>query len=251
MVIAIAQIYCQDGDRVGNFQRIERAIQSAKMQGAALVLFPESVLYGWLNPKAHEKADPIPGPDSELLCQMAKTYQIHLCIGLDEKDGDQLFGSAILIDDQGVLLAKHRKINVLPELMKPPYTAGNAVTCVQTRFGNIGLLVCADSFQEENLLALQQLKPDLLLIPYGWAAPEAAWPDHGLALQKVVQHAAQTVGCLVAGADLVGTLTNGPWKGQVYGGQSVACDKKGAIIALGKDREPDLLVFTMPVEPEF
>jgi predicted amidohydrolase len=251
MVVAIAQIYCQDGDFAGNLQRIELAIQSAKTQGAALVLFPESVLYGWLNPEAHEKASPIPGPDSDLLCQMAKKHQIYLCIGLDEKDGDQLFGSAILIDDQGVLLAKHRKINVLPELMSPPYTPGNAVTCVQTRFGKIGLLVCADSFQRENLVAMQQMQPDLLLIPYGWAAPEAAWPAHGLALQKVVQHAAQVAGCPVVGADLVGILTNGPWKGQVYGGQSVACDKKGAIIALGKDREPDLLVFTVSVEPDF
>jgi predicted amidohydrolase len=251
MVVAIAQIYCQDGDYVGNLQRIELAIQSAKTQGAALVLFPESVLYGWLNPEAHEKASPIPGPDSDLLCQMAKKYQIYLCIGLDEKDGDQLFGSAILVDDQGVLLAKHRKINVLPELMSPPYTPGNSVTCVQTRFGKIGLLVCADSFQEENLVAMQQMQPDLLLIPYGWAAPEAAWPAHGLTLQKVVQHAAQVVDCPAVGADLVGILTNGPWQGQIYGGQSVACDKKGAIIALGKDREPDLLVFSVSVEPDF
>lgn len=251
MVIAIAQIYCQDGDHTGNLKRIEQAIQSAKTQGAALVLFPESVLYGWLNPEAHEKASPIPGSDSNLLCQMAKKYQIYLCIGLDEKDGDQLFGSAMLVDNQGVLLAKHRKINVLPELMTPPYTAGKTVTSVQTRFGNIGLLVCADSFQEENLVALQQLQPDLLLIPYGWAAPETAWPAHGLALQKVVQYAAQVVGCPVIGADLVGILTNGPWQGQIYGGQSVACDKKGAIIALGKDREPDLLVFTVSVESDF
>lgn len=66
-----------------------------------------------------------------------------------------------------------------------------------------------------------------------------------------MQHAAQVAGCPVVGADLVGILTNGPWKGQVYGGQSVACDKKGAIIALGKDREPDLLVFTVSVEPDF
>ncbi len=250
MLIAIAQIFCQDGDHAGNVQRIEQAMQSAKAQGATLVLFPESVLYGWLNPEAHEKASPIPGPDSDLLCQMAKTYQIHLCIGIDEKDGDQLFGSAILIDDQGKLLAKHRKINVLPELMTPPYSPGNTVTSMQTRLGTIGLLVCADSFQEENLVAMQHLQPDLLLIPYGWAAPEAAWPDHGLALQKVVQHAAQVVGCSVVGADLVGTLTNGPWQGQIYGGQSVACNKKGVIIARGKDREPDLVVFSVPMESD-
>ena len=39
----------------------------------------------------------------------------------------------------------------------------------------------------------QQLKPDFLLIPYGWAAPENKWPEHGKELQKVVQKAAKLI----------------------------------------------------------
>jgi len=47
-----------------------------------------------------------------------------IAIGLDEKDGDRLYDSAILVDNTGRLLWKHRKLTVLPELMDPPHAEG-------------------------------------------------------------------------------------------------------------------------------
>jgi predicted amidohydrolase len=243
--IAMAQIFCLDGDRSGNLLRIENAIKEAQAQQADMVLFPESSIFGWVNPVAHERATPIPGGDSDSLCQLAKKYDIHVCIGLDEKDGDELFDSAILIDNQGVILLKHRKINVLPDLMTPQYAVGKGVQTVQTQFGKVGLMICADSFQDDLLKEMAAQKPDLLLIPYGWAAPENKWPEHGKELQKVVQHAAKTVNCPVIGTDLIGQISHGPWTGQIYGGQSVAANAKGDIIAVGKDRERDILIFNV------
>jgi hypothetical protein len=49
-----------------------------------------------------------------------------IAIGLDEKAGAQLYDSAILLDKTDKLLWKHRKINVLPWLMTPPYAEGRA-----------------------------------------------------------------------------------------------------------------------------
>jgi predicted amidohydrolase len=241
--IAMAQIFCLDGDHSGNFLRIENAVKEAKAQKADIVLFPESSIFGWVNPDAHKRATPIPGGDSDTLCLLAKKYDIHVCIGLDEKEGEKLFDSAILIDNNGVILLKHRKINVLPDLMTPQYSVGHGVKTVQTQFGKIGLMICADSFQADILAEMKEQKPDLLLIPYGWAAPETKWPEHGKALHKTVQKAAKTVGCPVVGTDLVGQISHGPWAGQIYGGQSVAADAKGEIIVIGKDRERDILVF--------
>jgi N-carbamoylputrescine amidase len=97
--IAMAQIFYLDGDRAGNFLRIENAIIDAKKQKAEIVTFPESCILGWVNPTAHQRAFPIPGEDSKELCALAKKYKIYLCIGVDEKDGDKLFDSALLIDD--------------------------------------------------------------------------------------------------------------------------------------------------------
>lgn len=243
--IALAQILCIDGDRSGNFQRIEAALIEAKGQKADIVLFPESSILGWINPEAHTRATPIPGADADSLCLLAKKYHVYICIGLDEKDGSQLFDSAILIDNEGKILLKHRKINVLPDLMSPSYAIGKGVQTVETPFGKIGVLICADSFQDDLLERMAIQKPDLMLIPYGWAAPENKWPEHGKALEKVVQNAAKKLNCPVIGTDLIGQVGHGPWKGQIYGGQSVACAKNGQVLAIGKDRERDIMVIEL------
>jgi predicted amidohydrolase len=239
--ITIAQIFCLDGDRAGNLVRIENALKEAKKQQADIVVFPESCIYGWINPVAHQKAATIPGRDSDILCDFAKKYQLFICIGLDERDESRLFDSAILIDDKGQIILKHRKINVLPDLMTPSYAVGEGVQAVETKFGKIGVMICADSFQEDLLASMNALKPDLVLIPYGWAAPETEWPQHGLKLTQVVKNVALKLTCPVVGTDLVGQVSSGPWTGQIYGGQSLACDQNGHVIATGKDRERDIL----------
>jgi predicted amidohydrolase len=242
IIIALAQILCIDSDRAGNFLRIENAIIEAKAKKAEIIVFPESSIFGWINPDAHKRATEIPGTDSEMLCSLAKKYKIYVCIGLDEKADNQLFDSAVLIDDEGKILLKHRKINVLPNLMTPSYSIGEGVQAVDTKFGKIGVMICADSFQEDLLQKMIPQKPDLMLIPYGWAAPENEWPQHGKELEKVVQNVAQKLNCPVIGTDLVGQVSHGPWAGQIYGGQSVACDKGGKVIKIGKDREPEIMI---------
>ena len=243
--IAIAQILCIDGDLSGNLIRIENALIEAKEKQAELIVFPESCLLGWENPDAHQRACPIPGADSKKICRLAQKYKMYICIGLDEKEGNKLFDSAILIDEEGNILLKHRKINVLPELMTPPYSVGEGVQVVQTSFGKIGVMICADSMRRNLLEEMKSEKPDLLLIPYGWAAPENAWPQHGLELVKVVKNAASQIGCPVVGTDLVGQISHGPWIGQVYGGQSVFYNPKNEELVVGKDRDIDLILINV------
>ncbi|GLR16019.1 carbon-nitrogen hydrolase family protein [Portibacter lacus] len=243
--IAMAQILCIDGDRTGNFVRIENALIDASKQEVDIVVFPESAILGWQNPDAHQLADPIPGNDSRRLCELAKKYEVFICIGLDEKDGDQLYDSAILIDDTGHIILKHRKFNVLPELMTPPYSIGEDLNVVETKFGTIGMLICADSFMNNLLDSMKMKAPDLMLIPYGWAAPEKDWPEHGKELEKVVKNASKVIDCPVVGTDLIGRISKGPWTGLVYGGQSVAYDHRDDTTIIGKDRDRDIVVFTL------
>ena len=247
VLIAMAQIICIDNDRSGNLVRIENAIIEAKEKNADLILFPESCLLGWINPEAFQRACPIPSKDSELICKLALKYKIHICIGLDEKEGDKLFDSAVLVDDNGIILLKHRKINVLPELMVPLYSIGDGVQTVQTRLGTIGVMICADSFRDNLLESMKEMKPDLLLIPYGWAAPESEWPGHGQELRKVVKNTAIKINCPVIGTNLVGQVSHGPWRGQIYGGQSVAFDPGKDILIVGKDREREIVMIKIEI----
>ena len=242
--IAMCQIVILDGDRSGNFVRIENAIAEAKSKGAELVCFPEATMLGWLNSDAHTRACTIPGPDSEQLCELAKKYGTYLCIGLEEFELGRLFNSAILIDDRGQTLLKYRQINIPQKLMSPPYSAGNEsdIATVNTKFGKIGLLICADTHREDILDRMAALKPNLLLVPYGYAEEEQNWPAHSEEFHKVVTEAAKRTGASVLGINPVGRISRGPWSGRVYGGKSVAVDKMGNIIDTAKDRDRDVKI---------
>ena len=243
--VAMCQIVCMDGDRRGNLARIENAVAEAAKAGAEIACFPESAIYGWVNPEAHRRAHPIPGEDSRRLCAMAKRHEMFLCVGLDEKVREDLYDSALLIDNTGRILLKHRKIILLGELMTPPYTAGQDVRVVETPLGRIGVLICADTHEPELLARMAALKPDLVLVPYGYAAPEHAWPKHGKELERVITKAAKAFDAPVIGTNLIGQITQGPWAGRTYAGHSVAADRTGEILALGRDFDRDIVVVTV------
>jgi len=247
--LAVCQILVIDGDREGNFRRIEYALDGAEAQGAQIAVFPESSILGWENPEAHRMAAPIPGADSDRIAALARKHGIMIAIGLDEKDGDKLYDSAILVDKSGKLLWKHRKINVLPELMTPPYSQGKPeeIGVVETEFGRLAVLICADTFTDAFLDRLKALKPDLMLVPYGWAAPNDQWPEHSNVLEELVKRRAAQVQCPMAGVDLVGEMTHGPWAGQTYGGSSFVADASGKILLTARDRDTDLRVIELAI----
>ncbi len=242
--VAACQILVE-GDRAAGFAAIDAALQSAAQLGADIAVFPETCLYGWVNPAAHELADPIPGAASDELAKLARKHNMMIVVGLAEKHAGQLYDSAILIDSTGEILLKHRKLNVLSEWMDPPYTRGpdalNSV--VDTRHGRIGLLICADTFHKEAVAQLATSKPDLVLVPYGWAAPEEHWPGHGQSLHAWIANTARKVNAPVVGVDAIGSVLAGPMQGQIYGGQSAASGRDGLLLGVLADRKPDVRVF--------
>ncbi len=242
--VAVCQTFCIDGDIEGNLRRIEYAVQDAARQNADIACFAETAVIGWINPAAHELATTIPGELSDRIATMARAHNIMLSIGLCEKEGNALYDSAVLLGPDGEILLKHRKINILTELMDPPYTCGDAddIRVVDTPIGRVGLIICADCFREENIKALGEQKPELITIPYGWAADRSEWPEHGKRLAARVASVASRTHCPVVGTDLVGVISSGPWKGKTYGGQSVVADEAGEILATLRDRDAEVKV---------
>ncbi|HTP89002.1 MAG TPA: carbon-nitrogen hydrolase family protein [Bryobacteraceae bacterium] len=242
--VAVCQVLAIDGDREGNFRRIEYALEDARAGHADIAAFPESVILGWENPDAHRLAAPIPGADSDRIAALARKYGLMISIGLDEKDGGRLYDSAILVDRTGAILWKHRKLNVLPQLMDPPYSTGSpdGIGVVETPWGRIGMVICADTFGDAYAERIAGLKPDLMLVPYGWAAPVDKWPGHSKELERLVSRRAALWKCPVIGTDLVGVMMHGPWKGQTYGGASLVVDASGAVVATLRDRDVEVRV---------
>ena len=111
------------------------------------------------------------------------------------------------------------------------------------------MLICADTFIDEHVEAIAALEPDLVLVPYGWAAPEADWPGHGESLAAWVRSVATRTGSPVVGSDPVGQISSGPWAGMVYGGQSVVADAGGRVLGVLADREPEVRIFDLTLSP--
>jgi len=73
------------------------------------------------------------------------------------------------------------------------------------------------------------------------------WPNHGRKLEKVIVNTARKTKAYVIGTNLVGEITHGPWKGRIYGGQSVAVDKTGRIILVANDRDRDINIININI----
>lgn len=241
--VAACQILV-DGNRDAALRRIESALDEASAQGAQVACFPEACLLGWLNPEAHRLADAIPGTTTKKLGELARRFGMMLSVGLAERDGSKLHNSVVLIGRDGELLAKHRKVNVLPGLMEPGYDRGDGHACVvETEYGRVGLLICADTFEDDLVHGVAELEPDLVLVPYGWAAPEEDWPGHGESLGAWIRHTAQLTRAPVVGVDSCGALAHGPWSGFLLGGQSRFSGADGRLSAPMADRLEEVRVF--------
>ncbi len=250
VLVALCQVPCRDGALEENLAEVASAAKEAKAAGAAIACFPESMDFGWVNVEAHRLAEPIPGPISDFVAGLAFDLGLTIAIGLTERVEGGIADSAIIAGPDGSILLKHRKINTLPELMDPPYVPGRKedIRAVDTPLGRLGLLICADTFVDEHLAIVRALEPDLVLVPYGWAAPREQWPGHGEELKRTVCRAAKAMGAPVVGPTTIGEITSGPWKGRTYEGESAAADADGNVLFFGLTGRRQVAVFPVPLK---
>jgi predicted amidohydrolase len=134
----------------------------------------------------------------------------------------------------GNILHKHRKINLL-EVEFPFYEAGNSLGVVATKFGNIGINICADNYIEAIHLAksLAHMNAQIILSPSSWTVEhyiteemnpyEDKWikPLSTIAKQYEIPFISTTS---------VGYIVGGPYEGKKMIGCSLAVDKYGNYI---------------------
>lgn len=173
MKIASAQILIHGGDWQGNLQRAVAAIGEAKGLGADIVVLPECSNFGWTHISAQDFAVEIEedGFVSKIR-ELAKKLDIYVAFGFVERGGDELFNSAILVNNRGEILAHHRKIHEL-DFAQELYATGTSITYADTQFGRIGLMICADALSETDSVIekLVGKEVNIILSPSSWAVP--------------------------------------------------------------------------------
>ncbi len=215
--LALVQMYVEPGDLQRNLDHAVQLIAESAAGGAEFVLMPEVLDLGWTHPSAKELAGAIPGGKAfKALAGAAKKNKVWLCCGIVEKDGDAIYNAAVIINNKGELMIKHRKLNEL-DIAHDVYAQGDRLNVCKTPWGTIGLMICADGTAIDHVLArsLCYMGADVILSPSSWAVP----PDHdnikdpyGKTWRDAYMPVSKEFSVTIASASNVGPVTEGPWK---------------------------------------
>jgi predicted amidohydrolase len=233
MKVGIGQMHVDGGNPELNLANAVRFIEEASKEACDIVVLPECLDFGWTHSSALSGAQPIPGPYSEVLQNAAKDQGIYVIAGLTERDGEEIFNTAIMISPAGEILAKHRKINIL-DIARHIYSPGNSCSVTPTELGKIGMNICADNSPATNQLghSLGFMGADIILSPCSWAVP----PDfdnektpYGDIWKQSYTEIAQKHHIPVIGVSNTGLVKDGAWQGWWCIGASLVVSKDGQI----------------------
>jgi N-carbamoylputrescine amidase len=218
-------------DPEDNRERGRRAFLEAAGHGARLVAFAElafSRFYPQVpaGPEILLRAEPVPGPTTELFSALAKEAGVVAVLNLFEREGDRAYDSSPVIDADGRLLGVTRMVHIMegPGFHeKGYYTPGDRKDFVfETAAGRIGVAICYDRHFPEYMRALRLLGAELVVIPQAGSVGE--WPE-GLFEAEVRATAFQN-GYYAALANRVGRED-----ALEFAGESFVSDPDGLVIA--------------------
>jgi predicted amidohydrolase len=245
LLVGVAQVPVAMGDKQANVAALFRYLDAAVRAKCGLVLFPECSFAGWLSPSGPRAAEPVPGPFLRRLSAYARKHRIAIAGGFEERDGSRIYNSAVLVGPDGALLRRHRKIDEL-EIGLRMYTRGDSLGVVEFAGRLVGLDICADSWKPEITDALAAMGAELILSPCAWAvdpggeATNLAWIRETYRLRTAGRK------LTIVAADGVGPVTEGPWKGRILQGNSLATGPDGKLLLEGPTSTPALLTLKLP-----
>ena len=232
--IAVAQMDCVPGNKVANLARAERFVAAAAAQGASFVILPEMIITGvFVVDRFGELAEPIPGPATDRLCQLAAHYGVYLVAGMIEKDGQALYNVSVLASPEGELVGRYRKVHQFSS-EKEWFSAGDQAAIYDTRFGRVALTICYDLVFPEYIRSLVLQGAELILNSTNWITDDwqtsKGWS--GEVASRLAATRALENGVHLAMANRVGVEEG--WKSL---GHSCICAPSGGFLACIQDGE--------------
>jgi len=144
-------------DREKCLEKAISLIEESAKQGAQLVVLPESYIPGypyhiWLGTPMwyHElfkewflNSVEVPSKTTDALCEAARKHNIHVVIGISERDGKTCYNTILFIDNKGKIFGKHRKL--MPTHVERVHWGmgdGSYLNVYDTELGRMSGLVC-------------------------------------------------------------------------------------------------------------
>ena len=156
--IALCQMNVVD-NKEENIRKAIQMIRESKKQGADLAVLPEMFNCPYENEKFIEYAEELDNSQTlNEIAEIAKEENIHVLAGsipeleVGTDDAKSIYNTAVLFDDEGKILGKHRKMHLFDIDVKgkiyfkesDTLSAGNEFTVIETELATIGIGICYD-----------------------------------------------------------------------------------------------------------
>ena len=154
-----------------NVSRFLETIEANVPQDADIVLLPEGITIVGVGGTYADVAEPIPGPTTQRLGEAARSKNAYIVAGIYEREGVAVYNTSVLIDRQGELVGKYRKVYLPREEITAGITPGDDYPVFDTDFGKVGMMICWDVQYADPARALALRGAELLLMPI-WGGNE-------------------------------------------------------------------------------
>ena len=258
--VGLVQMSCGP-EPEANLQKAIDRVADAAGRGAQVICLPELFQTQYFcqreDASLFDLAEPIPGPTSAKLGEVAKAHNIVLVASLFEKRAPGVYhNTAAVFDSDGALRGLYRKMHIPDDPLyyeKYYFTPGDlGFRAHNTSFGRVGTLVCWDQWYPEGarLTALQGASILFYPTAIGWHPAEKA--DFGTAQHdawRTIQRAHGIAnGVYVGVVNRVGFETgnirgkSASGDGLEFWGGSFLCDPFGTVLAEASHDKEEILI---------
>lgn len=253
--LGLVQMTCE-ADAQKNLEKAEARVREAAQGGAQIVCLQElftSLYFCQENdPKYFALAELVPGPSTERLGKLARELGVVIVASLFEKDGEQYFNTACVLDADGSFLGKYRKVHIPDDphnfyseyfYFKPGDLGFKPFA---TRFAKIGVQVCWDQWFPEGARSLALQGAEILFYPtaIGWQVagnPELGQAEYDAWTTVQRGHAISNTVFVAA------TNRTGRENHLNFWGGSFVADPLGRILKKASHENEEILIVEIPL----
>jgi predicted amidohydrolase len=154
-----------------NVKKLVEVARAGLSKPVDLIVFGEGVTVVGSVKKYHEVAEAADGYTARILGELAREKKSYVVAGIYERDGDFIYNTAILLDREGKLAGKYRKVMLPREEIERGLAPGDRMNVFQTDFGKLGIMICYDVFFAEPAKELALQGAEVVAMPI-WGGNE-------------------------------------------------------------------------------
>jgi predicted amidohydrolase len=186
--VGLIQMDGREFDKEYNLGRAESLIRAAAGRGARIVCLPEVAVQGYPrvqlpagalpdDPQIAAKraqilaaSEPIPGPATGRLAQLARQLNLWIVFGVDENRAGKLYNTAVLMNPLGEIAGTYSKVHLQNWMLASGVNRGDEfpvwdvdVAGVETK---VGIQICYDIQHPESSRELALGGAEIVFVPY-------------------------------------------------------------------------------------